>query len=157
MVTKRLPQLQGPWAQSKTKWRKGDTGKLLPSICLSGSKISFVKILQIYFDSMPPHVKSWLIGEDFDAGRDWGQEEKGTTEDEMAGWHHWLDGRDSQWTLRVGDGQGGLMCCNYGVAKSRTWLSDWTELIEKPEYLCDSFCCNCLEINTQVSEVGLYS
>ena len=47
-----------------------------------------------------------------DAGRDWGQEEKGTTEDEMAGWHHWLDGRESQWTPGVGDGQGGLACHN---------------------------------------------
>ena len=51
----------------------------------------------------PPHVKSWLIGKDFDAGRDWGQEEKGTTEDEMAGWHQWLDGRESEWTPGVGD------------------------------------------------------
>ena len=49
----------------------------------------------------PPHVKSWLIGKDSDAGRDWGQEEKGTTEDEMAGWHHWLDGRESEWTPGV--------------------------------------------------------
>ena len=44
----------------------------------------------------PPHVNSWLIGKDSDAGRDWGQEEKGMTEDEMAGWHHWLDGRESE-------------------------------------------------------------
>ena len=53
----------------------------------------------------------------------WGQEEKGMTEDEMAGWHHWLDGRDSEWTPGVGDGQGGLACCN-------SWgrLNDWTEL-----------------------------
>ena len=60
----------------------------------------------------PPHAKSWLIGKDSDAGRDWGQEEKGTAEDEVAGWDHWLDGRESQWTPGVGDGQGGLMCCN---------------------------------------------
>ena len=58
----------------------------------------------------PPHVKSWLIGKDSDAGREWGQEEKGTTEDEMAVWHHWLDGRESEWTPGVGDGQGGLEC-----------------------------------------------
>ena len=76
----------------------------------------------------PPHVKSWLIGKDSDAGRDWGQEEKGTTEDEMAGWHHWLDGRESKWTLGVGDGQGGWHAAIHGVAKSRTRLSDWTEL-----------------------------
>ena len=51
----------------------------------------------------PPDAKSWFIGKDPDAGRDWGQEEKGTTEDEMAGWHHWLDGRESEWILGVGD------------------------------------------------------
>ena len=60
----------------------------------------------------PPHAKSWLIGKDSDAGRDWGQEEKGTTEDEMAGWHHQLDGRESQLTPGVGDGQGGLARCD---------------------------------------------
>ena len=54
----------------------------------------------------PPHAKSWLIGKDPKAERDWGQEEKGTTEDEMAGWHHWLDGREFEWTLGVGDGTG---------------------------------------------------
>ena len=60
----------------------------------------------------PPHAKSWLIGKDSDAARDWRQEEKGMTEDDMAGWHHWLDGRESEWTPGVGDGQGGLVCCN---------------------------------------------
>ena len=59
----------------------------------------------------PPHVKGWLIGKDSDAGKDWGQEEKGTTE-EMAGWHHRLDGREFEWTPGVGDGQGGLVCCD---------------------------------------------
>ena len=77
----------------------------------------------------PPHAKSWLIGKDSDAGRDWEQEEKGTTEDEMAGWHHWLDGRESEWTPGVGDGQGGLACCDsWGRKESDTteWLN-WTE------------------------------
>ena len=78
----------------------------------------------------PPDVKSWLIGKDSDAGRDWGQEENGTTEDEMAGWHHWLDGRESQWTLGVGDGQGGLACCDsWGCKESDTTERlNWTEL-----------------------------
>ena len=76
----------------------------------------------------PPHAKSWLIGKDSDAGRDWGQEEKGMTEDEMVGWHQWLDGRESQWTPGVGDGQEAWRAAIHGVAKSRTQLSDWTEL-----------------------------
>ena len=76
----------------------------------------------------PLHVKSWLIGKDSDAGRDWGQEEKGTTENEMAGWHHWLDGRESEWTSGVGDGQEAWCAGIHGVAKSRTGLRDWTEL-----------------------------
>ena len=79
----------------------------------------------------PPHAKSWLIGKDSDAGMDWGQEEKGTTEDEMAGWHHWLDGRESEWTPGVGDGQGGLACCDsWGCKESdMTERLNWTELI----------------------------
>ena len=78
----------------------------------------------------PPHAKNWLIGKDSDAGRDWGQEEKGTTEDEMAGWHHRLDRRESEWTLGVGDGQGGLACCDsWGRKESDTTEGlNWTEL-----------------------------
>ena len=78
----------------------------------------------------PPHAKSWLFGKDSDAGRDWGQEEKGTTENEMAGWHHWLDGRESEWTPGVGDGQGGLACCDScGHKESDTTEQlNWTEL-----------------------------
>ena len=60
----------------------------------------------------PPHAKSWLIGNDPDAGKVWGQEEKGTTEDEIVGWHHQLNGYGSGWTPEVGDGQGCLACCN---------------------------------------------
>ena len=78
------------------------------------------------------HAKNWLIGKDSDAGRDWGQEEKGTTEDEMAGWHHWLDGHEFEWTPGVGDGQGGLACCNSWGRKEldTTEQLNWTELIE---------------------------
>ena len=78
----------------------------------------------------PPHAKSWLIGKDCDAGRDWGQEEKGTTEDEMAGWHHWLNGHESEWTPGIGDGQGGLTCCNSWGRKEwdTTEQLNWTEL-----------------------------
>ena len=77
----------------------------------------------------PPHAKSWLIGKDPDAGRDWGQEEKGMTEDEMAGWHHWLDAHEFGWTLGLGDGQGVLACCNsWGHKESGTTERlNWTE------------------------------
>ena len=69
----------------------------------------------------PPDAKNWLILKDPDAGKDWRQEEKGMAEDEMVGWHHWLNGCEFEQTPGVGDGQGSL-------AKSWTWLSDWTEL-----------------------------
>ena len=78
----------------------------------------------------PPHVKSWLIEKDSDAGRDWGQEEKRTTEDKMAGWHHQLDGCESEWTPGVGNGQGGLACCDSWGRKEldMTEQLNWTEL-----------------------------
>ena len=77
----------------------------------------------------PPHVKSWFIGKDSDAGRDWGQEEKGMTEDEIAGWHHRLDGCEFEWTMGVGDGQGGLACYNSWGRKEldTTERLNWTE------------------------------
>ena len=79
----------------------------------------------------PPDAKSWLIWKDPNAGKGWGQEEKGTTEHEMVGWHHWLNGHGFGWTPGVGDGQGGLACCgSWGRKESDTteWLN-WTELI----------------------------
>ena len=93
------------------------------------SDFLFRKIIIINWGILiwPPHAKSWLTGKDPGAGRDWGQEEKGTTEDERAGWHHQLDGYEFEWTPGVGDGQEGLVVI-HGVSKSRTWLSDWTEL-----------------------------
>ena len=72
-----------------------------------------------YFGHLMGRVDS--LEKDSDAGRDWGQEEKGTTEDEMAGWHHGLDGRESERTLGDGDGQGGLACCDsWGRKESNT-------------------------------------
>ena len=77
-----------------------------------------------------PDAKSWLIWEDPGAGKDWGQEEKGVTEDEMAGWHHQLDGHEFGWTPGVGDGQGGLACCSSWGCKEldMTERLKWTEL-----------------------------
>ena len=99
----------------------------------------------------PPHAKSWLIGKDSDAGRNWGQEEKGMAEDEMAGWHHWLDGRECQWTPGVGDAQGGLVCCDlwghkeWDTTEGLIWSdlmgihsfpSSWLFLSSTPYILC---------------------
>ena len=78
----------------------------------------------------PPDVKSWLIWKDPDAGKDWGQAEKGTAEDEMIGWHHQLNGHGFGWTPGVGDGQGALACCGSWGCKGSdmTEQLNWTEL-----------------------------
>ena len=77
----------------------------------------------------PPDVKNWLIGKDPDAGKDWRQEEKGTREDEMVGWHHQLNGHGFGWTPGVGDGQGGLVCYSpWGLKESdKKERLNWTE------------------------------
>ena len=92
----------------------------------------------------PPDVKSWLIGKDSDAGKDWGQAEKGTTEDEMVAWHHWTNRHGFGWTLGVGDVQGGLACYSlwgHKESDATEWLN-WTEL--KPGL------CNNLEMRESV-------
>ena len=78
----------------------------------------------------PPDVKSRLTGTDPDAGKDWGQEEKGVAEDEMVGWHHWLNGPEFEQALGIGDGQRGLECCgSWGHEESdMTEQLNWTEL-----------------------------
>ena len=80
--------------------------EISPGISLEGMML---KVKLLYFGHLMRRVDSF---EKTDAGRDWGQEEKGTTENEMAGWHHWLVGRESEWTSGVSDEQGGLACCD---------------------------------------------
>ena len=81
----------------------------------------------------PPDAKNWLIGKDPDAGKDWGQEEKGMTEDEIVGWHHRLKGHGFGWTPGIGDGHGGLACCSPWSCKESdtTERLNWTELIDQ--------------------------
>ena len=79
----------------------------------------------------PPPAKSWLNGKDSDAGRDWRQEEKGTTEDDMAGWHHWLDGQELSELRELVMDREAWCAVIHGVAKSQTRLSDWTELMSQ--------------------------
>ena len=79
----------------------------------------------------PPDAKTWLLGKDPDAGKDWRQEEKGTTEDEMAGWHHWLNGHEFEQTPGDSVGQGSLVCWSpWGLKESdmTEWLN-WTEML----------------------------
>ena len=72
----------------------------------------------------PPDVKNWLTGKDPDAGKNWRQEEKGTTEDEMVGWHHWFDGHEFEQALEDGEGQGGLLCCSpWGCRVGHDWTT----------------------------------
>ena len=103
------------------------------AICWSNFSGVFPHFSSVQFSSVQfssPDMKSWLIWKDADAGKDWGQKEKGMTEDEMVGWHHWLNGHKSGSTLGVGDGQGGLRCCSFGGHKEldmTEWLN-WTEL-----------------------------
>ena len=111
-----------PWTARRSN--QSILKEISPGCSLEGLMLRLKPIL------WPPHVKSWRIGKDRDAGRDWGQEEKGTTEDEMAGWHHWLDADESEWTLGVDDGQEGLACCySWGRKESDTTERlNWTEL-----------------------------
>ena len=86
-----------------------------------------------------PDGKNWLIGKDPDAGKAWKQEKKGMTEDEMVGWHHWLDGHEFEQALGVGDGEGSLECCSLWGSKEldmNKWLN-WTEL-SIPLYICST-------------------
>ena len=73
-------------------------------------------------------MKNWLLRKDPHSGKDWSQEEKGTTEDEMVGWHHLLDRYEFEQAPGIGKGQGSLASAVNGITKSQTWLSDWTEL-----------------------------
>ena len=106
----------------------------------------------------PSHAKSWLTVKDSDAGRHLGQEEKGSTEDELAEWHHWLDGHESEWTPGVGDGQGGLVCCDSWDHKESdvTERLNWTELkgnsIKQPELIVWIFVLNRWNFSDSLSQ-----
>ena len=115
--------LRVPWTARRSN--QSILKEISPGISLEGLML---KLKHQYFGHLMRRVDSL---EKTDAGRDWGQEEKGKTEDEMAGWHHWLDGCESGWTLGVGNGQGGLVCCDSWGRKEldTTERLNWTELI----------------------------
>ena len=117
-VKRRL--LRVPWTARRSNQSKGDQSWVF--IGRTDAKAE-TPIL------WPPDAKSWLMWKDPDAGKYWGQEEKGTAEDKMVGWHHQLNGYGFGWSPGVGDGHGGLVCCGSWGCKSRTRLSNRTELI----------------------------
>ena len=87
----------------------------------------------------PPDVKNCLIWKDPDAGKDWGQEEKGTTEDKMVRWHHWLNGHGFRWTRGVGDGQEDLVCCgSWGQKESD--MTEWLNWSNKMDTIILKVC-----------------
>ena len=114
--------IQTPWTARRSN--QSILKDISPGCSLEGLML---KLKFQYFGHLMRRVDLW---KDSDAGRDWGQEEKGATEDEMAGWHHWLDGHEFEWTPGVGDGQGGLVCCNSWGSKEldMTERLNWTGL-----------------------------
>ena len=114
--------LRVPWTARKSN--QSILKEISPGCSLEGLVL---KVKLQYFGHLMR--KNWLIGKDPDAGKDWGQEEKGTTEDEMVGWHHQLNGHEFEQTLGYSEGQGSLACCgSWGRKESDTteWLN-WTE------------------------------
>ena len=114
--------LRVPWTARRSN--QSILKEINPGISLTGMML---KLKLQYFGHLMGRLDSL---EKTYAGRDWGQEEKGTTEDEMAGWHHWLNGRESEWTLGDGDGQRGLACYDSWCLKESdmTEQLNWTEL-----------------------------
>ena len=117
--------LRVPWTARRSN--QSILKEISPGCSLEGLML---KLKLQYFGHLMWRVDSV---EKTDAGRDWGWEEKGTTEDEMAGWHHWLVGHGFDWTPGVGDGQGGLTCCDsWGRKESvTTERLNWTEEVRK--------------------------
>ena len=96
-------------------------------------------ILKLKLQLWLPDAKSWLIWKDPDAGKDWGREEKGMTEDEMVGWHCQLNGHEFEWTLEVGDGQGDLACCS-PLGQKESDMTEWLNCTELNRFIiCKGF------------------
>ena len=138
--------LRVPWTARRSN--QSILKEISPGCSLEGLMLTIGLLDYLTPILWPPDVKSWLIRKDPDAGKDWGQEEKGMTEDEMAGWHHRIDGHGFGWTPGVGDGQGDLVCCSswdhkdLDMTEKLNW-TDWTKLkrviMRFYETVCESF------------------
>ena len=125
--------LRVPWTARRSN--QSVLKEIHPEYSLEGLtpklKLQYFGYLMWRTDSFEKTLALWLIWKDPDAGKDWRREEKGTTEDEMVGWHHLLNEHEFEWTPAVGDGQGSLVCCNpWGCKESDTTERlNWTELV----------------------------
>ena len=120
------------WTLEKTLESPLDCNEIQPVHPKGDQSWVFIGRTDVEAESLilwPPDVKSWLIWKDPEAGKDWGLEEKETTEDEMVGWHHWLDGVSLSELRELVMDREAWCAAIHGVAKSRTWLSNWTEHI----------------------------
>ena len=116
--------LRVPWTGKRSNWLI--LKEISPEYSLEGLMLK----LKLWL----PDLKNWLIGKDPDAGKDWGQEEKGMTKDEMVGWHHRFDGHEFEQALGGDDGQGSLVCCSPWDCRVRhDWVTElnWTSLQKK--------------------------
>ena len=126
--------LRVPWTARRS--HQSILKEISPGCSLEGLMLK----LKLQYFGHSIDAKSWLIWKDPDAGKDWGQEEKGTTEDEMVGWHHWLNGYEFGWTPGIGNGRGGLACCSsWGRKESDTterlnWISAWRVCCSRNEW-----------------------
>ena len=146
-----LPDYKEIWASKNWRfelwcWRTLESSldyQEIKSVNLKGNQswilleALMVKLKPIFW---PPGVKNWLIGKDTDAGKDWRQEEKGRTEDEMAGWHHWLNGHELEQALGVGDGQGSLVFCSPWGCKELDKIMglNWTDTKSKTDRIMEN-------------------
>ena len=129
--------LRVPWTARRSN--QSILKEISPEYSLEGLMLKLK--LQYMGSWSSPDMKNWLIRKDPDTGKEWRQEEKGPTEDEMVGWRHWLDGREFERAPGVGDGQGSLACCSPWGCKSSdtTERLNWTKLNLSPEPLTQSF------------------
>ena len=121
------------WRLLRVSWTARRSNQFILKVISPGCLLEglMLKLKLQYFGN--PDVKNWLIGRAPDAGKDWRQEQKGMTKDEMAGWHHQLDGHEFEQALGVGDRQGSLVCCSPWGCKEldMTEQLNWLKLLEK--------------------------
>ena len=141
-LASRVPCCVEPWPYSSRERVLHRKGAIFIALIHYHSPNSNAVLFTNYVLLWPPDAKNRLIWRDPDPGKDWGWEEKGSTEDEMVGWHHRLNGHEFEQTPEDDEGLEAWRAAVLGVVKSRTWLSDWTEL-NWTECITNVLCTSC--------------